>query len=493
MTNKVVLIRPENVYNYNNYPPLGLISLASSLKKYNFDVCIINCALESNLAETLRNELLGALFVGVSMLTSEVPSVYSIIRHIRERYHLLPIVAGGMHCTLFPEQVANCDDIDYVIVGGGEEHIVCIAEMFKTKLERKEKIFTKKIVDIEFLPTPEYNLDHNIEKFITSSLTDKLSEKVKQPMRWLPYESSRGCPSKCAFCVNAVTNNNIYRKKSVFKVVNEIDVVVKKYKLTHLKIIDDNFFVDINRVKNIARRIIERKLNITWDAECRCDYFSDNMLNNDTLRLLKSSGLVQLTLGVESGSERTLQLMRKGIIPEQSELAVMKCNRFGIIARSSFMIEVPGERIEDIKQTILFINKLRKYKSFTCGIGTFRPYPKCELTKKLLEEEILMEPKDFYSWTSKDIIDLYTSTEQIRPWQVNGKYSEAASYYINMESAVRLGNYQIDNTLDKIKNSLFMLIAKIRNRLMFYKFPIDKVLYKRFLEGFYRKKGKELK
>jgi anaerobic magnesium-protoporphyrin IX monomethyl ester cyclase len=487
MRNKVLLIRPQNVYNYNNYPPLNLICLASRLRSAGYQVKIINSAFEEDHLKTIGAELGGALFVGITLLSSEVPDAYNIVKFIKENSDV-PVVAGGWHCTLFPEQMAGSQYVDYVVTGEGEEHLVKIANALKNEKSPENKIFRKEILNLDTLPMPAYDLDENIERFITNYLTDKLSEFVKQPMRWLPYESSRGCPSQCTFCINTVTDNTRYRKKSAEKVISEIDSIVSKYNLTHLKIIDDNFFVDIKRVREICKGIIKKKLNITWDGECRCDYFNKKMLNDETLEICKKSGLVQLTLGVESGSPHTLKLMKKGITPEQAEHAVKKCDEFDIIARSSFIIEIPGEALEDIKQTVAFINRLRKYRNFTCGLGTFRPYPRCELTEKLLQEGYLREPGTFEGWTNKDIVDMYTSAEYIRPWQVNGRYSESVSYYINMESAVRLGNYQIDKRIDRIKNSLFITLARMRNRLMFYRLPIDKNFYKRFLINFYRRR-----
>lgn len=487
MLNKVLLIRPHNVYNYNNYPSLSLISIGSKLKSAGYNVKITNCAFEKDYLATIDRELKESLFAGVSLLTSEVPDVYRIIKYLKENSSI-PIVAGGWHTTLFPEQMAECEYVDYVVAGEGEEHIVNIAGLIREGKKPEHIIFYKNILDLESLPFPDYGIDDNIERFITSYLTDKLSEYVKQPMRWLPYESSRGCPSHCTFCVNVVSDNTRYRKKSAGKVISEIEYIVKKHNLTHLKIIDDNFFVDIKRVREICEGIINKGLNITWDGECRCDYFNDIMLNDETLKLCKESGLVQLTLGIESGSLNTLKLMKKGITPAQAEFAVRKCNEYGIIARSSFMIEIPGEGIDDIKETISFINKLRKYPFFTCGVNTFRPYPKCELTAKLLIAGYFTEPKNFEEWTQRDVINLYTAAEYIRPWQINGKYSESAAYYLNMESAIRLGNYLIDRRIDRIKNNIFIFLAKLRNKFMFYNFSFEKELYKRFFDNFYNRK-----
>lgn len=484
---KIVLIRPQNVYNYNNYPPLSLILIGSALKSSGYNVEIINCAFEKDPLKTIGDKIQGALFAGITLLTSEAPDAYRIIRHIKDISNV-PVVVGGWHCSLFPEQMAACGEIDYVVAGEGEQHILTIAKKIENGEPSGSKIFRKEMLNLEALPRPDYEIDPCLEKFITNYLTDKLSQYVKQPMRWLPYESSRGCPSHCTFCINVVADNTRYRKKSAAKVVDEIERMVKRFNLTHLKIIDDNFFVDIKRVRAICEGIISKGLNITWDGECRCDYFNDNMLNDDTLRLCKESGLVQLTIGIESGSPHTLKLMKKGITPEQAEYAVKKCNEYNIIARSSFIIEIPGENLEDIQQTIRFITRLRNYPFFTCGVGTFRPYPKCELTENLMKDGYLKEPGSFKEWTSKDVIDLYTSAEYKRPWQANAQFSESAAYYINMESATRLGNHQLDRKVDRFKNDIFVFLAKLRNKFMFYKLPFDKGLYKIFLTNFYKRK-----
>ena len=487
MCNTVLLIRPRNIYNYNNYPSLGFICLGSVLENAGYDVKIVNCAFEKNPLEVIGKQLDGVLFVGVTLLTSEVPHAYQILKHIKAISDV-PTIVGGWHCTLFPEQMSKCDYVDYVVAGEGEEHILDIAEAFRNDTKPDKTIYRKEILDIQQLPRPNYDLDEHIESFVSSYLTDKFAQYVTGPMRWLPYESSRGCPSRCAFCINTVTNNRRYRKKDAEKVLSEIEHLVDKYRLTHLKFIDDNFFVDIERVRKICSGIVDRKLDITWDGECRCDYFRENMLNDDTLELAKRSGLVQLTMGIESGSEHSLELMKKDITPSQALFAVAQCDKHGIIARSSFILDIPGENLSDIKQTVSFVNKLRKYKHFACGVGTFRPYPKCELTAKLLADGCFDEPQTFKEWTDKNVIDMYTSAEYIRPWQINGKYSARTAMYLNMESATRLGNHQISSRIDKFVNSVFIFLATVRNRMGFYELGLDEALYAKFIKRFYRRK-----
>lgn len=487
MSEKILLIRPRNLYNYNNYPSLSLICLGSKLKSEGYDVKIINSAFEQDVLNTISKELKDSLFVGISLLTSEAPDAYRIMKYIKENSDI-PVVVGGWHCTLFPTQMAECGYVDYVVVGEGEEHITQIAENIKNNKPIDKKIFHKEILNLETLPLPAYSIDRKIETFINDFLTDKLSDLVVKPMRWLPYETSRGCPSFCTFCINVVADNTRYRKKSAEKVINEIEQLVNKYKLTHLKFIDDNFFVDIKRVREICKGIIEKKLNITWDAECRCDYFNDRMLNDETLALVKKSGLVQLTVGIESGSLHTLKLMKKGITPEQAEYAIIKCSEFKIIVRPSFIIEIPGETMDDIKKTIKFVNRFIQYPYFSCGIQTFRPYPKCELTENIIKNGFFEEPKNFLEWTDTKNIEVYVSAHYLRPWQVDGKFSETAAFFLTMESGGRLRNDLVDRAIDRLKNNIFIMFAKLRNRTGFYKYPIDKKLYKIFLAKFYERR-----
>lgn len=485
---KVLLIRPRNVYNYNNYPPLGLISLGSSLEAQGHRVQIINCALEKAPLWRIANELWGTDLVGISFLTSEVPDAYLLLKNIRT-FTEVPIVAGGIHPTLFPEQVQGSGLVDYTVVGEGERYMVLIAVcMSLPRAQPDLTIYPKRLVDLESLPVPNYSLDEKIETFISSPLTDPLSARVKQPMRWLPYESSRGCPHRCTFCINTVADNSRWRAKSAEKVVAEVKEIVERYRLTHIKFVDDDFFVDIGRARRICEGLTRAQLSLTWDAECRCDYFNNGKMNDATLIAAKRSGLVQLTLGLESGSLHTLGLMNKGIEPGKGEYAVSQCDEFGILARSSFMLEVPGETLKDIKQTISFINKLRQYPNFVCGVTTFRPYPRCELTRDLLKSGQLEQPKTFRDWAHGDAVKLYTAAEYARPWQVSPKYSERAAYFLTLESATRLGDHQLDSLLQKLINRAFRFLAKLRNRLGFYSLPLDKSLYERFLTRFYRKK-----
>lgn len=486
---QILLIRPANIYGYNNYPSLGLLSIATSLHHAGYDTQIVNCALEREARAVILAALHKTFLVGLTMMTSECPDAYSLLSWLR-KVTKLPIVVGGWHATLFPTQILHSRLVDYVITGEGE---IAIQKLLKWRLDDD---FRRGIVDsgakikLQNQNRVLYQLDQRIEQFITRPLTDTFCQAHTKLPRWLPYESSRGCPGECTFCANVVTGNRQFRAKPPDQVVYEMLSLVKFFGLNHIKIVDDNFFVDINRVRLIVIncRFQDRSsiIPFTWDAECRCDYFNEKMLNDLTLELCKLSGLVQITLGIESGDQKSLDKMKKGITPEQAEYAVAKCDEHGIFARCSFIVGLPGESRSAIERTNRFINKLRrKYRYFSCGVQTFRPYPKCELTADLIESGRWSEPAVFLDWAKTDNVKMFTDAQLARPWQLAPAYTNAVATYQSIESGISLPAHMLKSRRDKVRLRIFQKLAHWRNRRNFYRFPIDKRLYSRFHRRFF--------
>lgn len=488
---QILLIRPTNVYGYNNYPSLGLLSIATSLHHAGYDTQIINCALERDARAVILAALHKTFLIGLTMMTSECPDAYTLLSWLR-KITKLPIVVGGWHATLFAEQVFSSGLANYVVCGEGEIAICKIAEWVMNGNYERDILDSGAKIKLQHHKPVLYHLDQDIEQFITSPLTDTFCKARSKPLRWLPYESSRGCPGECKFCANVVTGNRKFRARPAEQVVKQMLSLAKFFGLNHIKIIDDNFFVDIARARQIADGLsegpaLDMDAAFSWDAECRCDYFNiEKMINDATLWLCKVSGLVQITLGIESGDQDSLDKMKKGITPEQAEYAVAKCDEHGIFARCSFIVGLPGERREAIERTNRFVNKLRrKYRYFSCGVQTFRPYPKCELTAGLIESGQWSEPAVFSDWAKTENVKMFTDAHLARPWQLAPAYTNAVATYQSIESGVLLPAHILKTRRDKVRLRIFQKLAHWRNRRNFYRFPIDKMLYDRFHKRFF--------
>lgn len=491
MIGKVVLIRPKNFLGYNTYPPLALICLGSALEKEGYDVKIIDAAKDAECEKMIIDECKDAILVGITATTAEVSSAIDITDMIKKDINV-PIVWGGWHTTLFPEQVIEDSAIDFIIIGEGDVSITLLAQAIKQKgsfenikgLGYKNggeiKInFTKDHVEIENLPMINYNLV-NIENYINSKINDRCSSG-EYSSRWLPYQSSRGCPGMCTFCINEVTNNSAYRAKSSKKVLEEMQVMIEKYKANHIRFIDDNFFVNKQRATEICQGILERKWKITWDAECRVDYFNDHYINDEFLDLASKTGLIELTLGIESGSPKTLQKFNKRITPEQSIRAVESCGKHNIVPRCSFIVGSPDEEKEDMIMTAKLINTMKKINpEMVFGVVTFRPYPKCKLTEDLRMRGLYKDPEKLRNWKDISVTKAYTERTFIQPWQKYPSLSNNISFYFTLSSGVQLATHQIKNPFLRPINELFIKLAKFRVKRLLFGLPVEKYLYDKF-------------
>ena len=494
---KIVLIKPENIFGYTQYPPLELLTVGSVLEENGYKVRIINTVSQKNFVEVILRECEDAFLVGLTGYTSEIKSAIEITDAIKKRFDV-PVVWGGWHATLFPEQTCQDNNIDFVIVGEGDYSLLKLVQALEGNgtLEDIAGLVYKKDgivnmnpvrghINLEDLPPIKYDLV-DINRYVKTKLTDYFS---REKNAWLPYQSSRGCPHRCTFCINVVTCNTNYRAKSAEKVIEEVSLFIDRYGLTHLRIIDDNFFVDRERVKKICDGFIEKGFDITWDAECRVDYFRHGYVDDELLKICKKSGLIELTLGCESGSQRILdQMMKKDIKVEDIINCVKQCHKHKVVPRCSFMVGIPGETTEDIILTAKLINRLRDIEQdMAVGIATFRPYPRSELCKDLIKEGVFREPESLREWSTKKYVEYYTERHNRLPWQTNPSLAQNMAFYYTASSGVLLSNSQIESRLLRTVNSFFIKLAKLRTDNLFFSLPLDKNLYEMFYRYYYKK------
>ena len=491
MQNKeILLLRPQNLYGLQNYPPLGLILIGSVLTQAGYGVKILIGNGRPEFARQVAEQAGEALFVGITATTAEIQDAIALARALRQRHgHRVPLVWGGWHATLFSEQMEKSPLVDFAVLGDGEEGILQIAQTLSSSRGEAyqenpgeapgRKILRTPFVDLNTLPLARYDLLPEIETFITQPLTDKFQEYYPRALRWLPYQSSRGCPYSCAFCINPTTNNRKYRAQNPVKTAQELAEIVTRHRLTHVKIIDDNFFVQIGRVREIFGEVERLGVKFTWDAESRLDYIRPGFMDDAMFNLLKRNGLVQLTFGIESGSPDTLKRMRKGYRagPEYALQAMEMCAKYDLAVRGSFVLDIPGDSPGDIMETVKLIRRLRRYPKFACGVHTFRPYPRSPLCDSLLKEGKFYQPASLEAWSDTAAIRPFTDTAAERVWQANYTLSSRVSFYESLESGFWLKPHQLTHPLASWLNRGFMLLAKLRNRQQFYALPWDKALY----------------
>jgi len=473
---RVLLINPPfniSKANYETSISVGLLSLASYLDQKGIGIKIIDGIRQKNYLELIQSELTEVDLVGLSVMTMQVSSALKISKLIKEFNPQIPIVWGGVHSTLFPEQTVNHPLVDIAVFGEGEASLLEIIQAAKNQkrfkdisgiaFQEKDKVIVNKrrpFLNMNDLPLPNWSL---------------LAKEILEEITLIPTHTSRGCPHQCAFCINSITHNT-WRGYSAEMVLEDLEIIKRKsyFKNKPMRFWDENFFTDIQRAKTIIQGMIERKLNISWETTVRVDYIRNNMIDDTLLKLMKESGCYLLSYGGESGSEKVLKKINKGIKPEQIIYSAKQTLKHNIIPQYSFMVGLPSETREDINQTIKVIDQLVKLSPQIQILGpqAFRPYPGSVLEQECVEKG-WSAPKSLDDWAKVVENELNYLSPRNFPWLENADLVES------LEAYVRFGAHTIKSALgstvksNKILKLIFILLCQIRWKLKFFKWPIE--------------------
>lgn len=470
---RVLLINPPfniSKANYETSISVGLLSLASYLDQEGIEVKIIDAIRQKNYLELIRAELSNIDLVGLSVMTMQVSSALKISKLIKDFSPQIPIVWGGVHSTLFPEQTVRHPAVDLAVFGEGEGTLLDLAE-------KRDNL--KDIPGLAFKQNGKVviNQPRSFIKMDDLPLANwaLMPQEILEKIVLIPTHTSRGCPHQCAFCINSITKNT-WRGYSSNMVLKDLEIIKQEpcFQNKPIRFWDENFFTDIQRAKEIIQGMLDRNIIMPWETTVRVDYIRDNMIDDDFLKMLKKSGCYLLSYGGESGSEDVLKKINKGISPEQIIYSAKKTLKYGIIPQYSFMVGLPGETRKDINQTINIIDTLTKLSSQVQILGpqAFRPYPGSVLHQSCLSSG-WSDPDSLDDWAKVVEDELNYLSPANFPWLKDTDLVES------LEAYVRFGAHTIKSALgstikaNKILKLLFILLCQLRWKLKFFKWPIE--------------------
>lgn len=389
---KVCLINPPT-RSPSLRPPHGLMYISSYLSSRGIDNLLIDqkgdIPMDVLVKEVVKDTVkYDPGFVGISCLTTDVKCVFEIADIIKARLPYVKIVLGGIHPTLFPEEMLENENVDFVVVGEGEETFcdlilsgdnadfssidgIAFKDNGRIIINKKRRM----IPDLDEIPMPAFD-KIDMDFYLQPNI--HLIRGV--PLRGFYLFSSRGCPYRCRFCVNKNIFGRTIRYRSPSKVADEVEYLYKKYRIDAFYLFDDTFAVDRSHAIEFCNEVIKRKLPLVWGCETRVD-----LINEELVKSLKKASCIQVDLGIESGSERLLELLQKDITVGQVRNAVRLCRKHKIRVFSNFMINLPTETEEDIEKTLSLADEIKSDVSIfnvTCPFpGTdIQAYLKHELT-----------------------------------------------------------------------------------------------------------------
>lgn len=362
-------------------PPLSLCDLAAVAREAGFETEIIDAAaLSLNHRDTAQKILAASpLSVGITATTLSIYSAGKLAELIKRFSPKMVIIVGGCHVTALPEEtMRRFSAFDIGVLGEGELTIVNILKALEGKkgllcvkgiIFRRDKKLIKTepgevLKDLDSLPLPAWDLlpdliscyrpaAFNCKKFPSVSLI-----------------TSRGCNGKCIFCSRTVSGN-FWRGYSAKYIIRMIKKLVKDYGVREVKIFDDNFVVSKERVREFCRLLKENKLDLSWSCSARTD-----LVNFEMLKSMRDAGCWQIFYGIESGSQKILDVLNKKTKLKEIEKTINFTKKVGIKTVGSFMVGNPLESSSTIKETIAFAKKL-PLDDFQMSI--FTPLPGSEI------------------------------------------------------------------------------------------------------------------
>ena len=375
---RVLLINPYYPISETPSPPLGLAYLAAVLVQAGVEVKILDYvvypyrrdALESVLKE-FKPQVAGA--TAVSMTFDHARRVLSDVKTIDPE---ILTVMGGPHVTFCAQETLEAfSELDAVVIGEGEETLVELLRAVECArnfdavggiaYRSGSKIMTTAkrnwIKDLETLPFPARHL-LPLGRYRTLGMPISMT-------------TSRGCPYKCIFCIGRKMVGAKVRYHSADRVANELQYLAD-LKFHQINIADDLFTANQNHCLAICEEILQRNLEINWTSFARVDKISEKLLSR-----MKAAGCTAVSFGIESANPAILKTIKKGITVEQIRNAIRICRRVGISPYASFILGLPGETPQTIKETKAFAANLQQ-EGLAYGFHILAPFPGTEVREQ---------------------------------------------------------------------------------------------------------------
>ncbi len=391
-------------------PPLGLAYIAGELKSENIPYEILDCVVEGpeneeplpnknwsyglpldKIKSRIEKTMPDVVFLSI-VYSSDLPSLYKVAELVKEIDNQIIVVAGGIHSSIYPNEVfeeanENGIIIDYIIRGEGEKRAVEFLNNLNDGfvdtnsdglcgITESHMFINHQIEVIENLdkmPFPDYT-QLPMEKYFSFNVPFSPFPRGKRVMQ---VYTSRGCPVGCTFC--ASTNfNKKFRSRSPDNIIDEIKLYKKLFNIDEIQFADDNLTFDRKRSIELFTKL--KELNLQW---CTPNGIMINTLNKDLIDLMIDSGMYQITLSIDSGSEKVLkEEHRKPVdlskVPDLAEYL----GKRNILVHATLVVGMPNETVKDIKDGFKFVENI-----YLNSIGVFiaQALPGSELYEKVYQ------------------------------------------------------------------------------------------------------------
>jgi anaerobic magnesium-protoporphyrin IX monomethyl ester cyclase len=457
--------------------PLSVLCPATPLDRQGYDVVIVDQFADPHWEQAFEEAMAQRpICLGVTCMTGpQILRAVEISRRAKARYPDLPVVWGGIHASLMPEQTLRHPDIDVVVVGEGEATFAQLVKVLQAGGSPAEVagIFYKDGGKVRATPGRPF-VDIDKEPPLSYHLLDV--ERYRRKLfgvDHLTFNSSRGCTFRCAFCWDPVMHKREWRAMQPETVLDHLKRIIRDYGVRGFLFSDDHFFIDMKRARGIIEGIVRADLGITIS---KLQIRADTICRMDTefLDLMVRAGVKRFTVGIESGNQRVLDLIKKDMTVAQAIEANRKLAPYPIVPLYLFMMGMPTETPDELRQSIELADRLiaenpKAVKTF----NIYTPYPGTDLYGVALQRGLKV-PERLEDWARFNFRHVDRDAAWIEP--ETRRLVENLDFPLMFLGEQFTNPYRGTNRVVVSLGRLYAPVARYRVRRMDVRFPIESKL-----------------
>jgi len=383
MTKKRVLLYnpPSDFYAM----PLGLLAVGSAVHARGAEVRIFDSRIDERAEERLLDDAERASCVGLTVFSGPpIEAALRLSRRIKALRPGLPVVWGGWHSSILPEQCVRSGVVDAVVIGQGEGTFSDLVEVIDDPSQWSSipglcipgrdgspvRTAPRALTDMNQFPASRYEL-LDVESYFR-----------RKGVRQIDYSSSRGCPYRCTFCADPIIYKSKWTGLKAGRTLTELMHLHEKYAIDEVFFLDDDLFASLKRIQALAEAFVEARAPFGWKGTARADELC--RLPEAFFERLRVSGCRRINIGAESGSQQVLDRIKKEYRAGEIVTAGRRAANAGIGVAYSFITGFPGETGDDFQATLEMIKELRGISDeLEATLFFYSPYPGTELMAEL--------------------------------------------------------------------------------------------------------------
>ncbi len=350
-------------------PPLGILYIASHLKKGGkHEVAVLDANVLGLSPEETAARAEGFACAGISATTLGYPYAVETARRLKARFPSIKLLFGGPHAQAAHEEVLreNPGLFDFVCYAEGEYAVEQALEHFEGRLPKDAVLSMCYSGNGAMVKNPPAEIPEDLDVFghpaevVQAEYVPLYHEKILAFKRLPMFSifSSRGCPFCCTFCSTPNKFAKMYggklRRHSPAWIGEEMELLSRRLGVREVAFMDDTFNLSKQRVLDLGAEIARRGIDMAWTCN-----FKAHICDDEMLLVMKRAGCWGIMVGAESGSDRVLKFIKKGVTSSQLYDLSVAADRAGIFARASFILGLPSDTPESIEETLAFAKKAR--------------------------------------------------------------------------------------------------------------------------------------